>query len=203
METTLCLTHPLPLAGPGWLVFATPDSLASGDAALVAAARRGDRAAFGALYRRHARLVQAVLLARVAPDGPVGIDDLVQEVFLAAIDRLHALRDDHAFAPWLATIARRRAADWRRRRRDTVELVDSLHGAAPAADDAATAREAVAAIASLPEAYRETLMLRFVPRLTGPEIAERTGLTHGSVRVNLHRGVTLLRERLKGGGEHA
>ena len=39
------------------------------DAALVAAARRGERAAFGALYRRHARLVQAVLLARVPPDG--------------------------------------------------------------------------------------------------------------------------------------
>ncbi len=46
-------------------------------------------------------------------------------------------------------------------------------------------------------------MLRFAAGLTGPEIAERTGLTHGSVRVNLHRGVTLLRERLKGGGEHA
>ncbi|HEY6196536.1 MAG TPA: sigma-70 family RNA polymerase sigma factor [Candidatus Eisenbacteria bacterium] len=182
---------------------ATPDPLAPGDASLVGAARRGDRAAFGALYRRHARLVQAVLLARVAPDGPVGIDDLVQEVFLTAMHRLHSLRDDHAFAPWLATIARRRAADWRRRRRDTVEWEEVLEGATPPDDDAATAREAVAAIASLPAAYRETLMLRFVAGLTGPEIAERTGLTHGSVRVNLHRGVTLLRERLKGGGEHA
>ena len=177
-----------------------PEPLALGDATLVAAARRGDRAAFGALYRQHARMVQAVLLARLPPDA---VDDLLQDVFMTAMDKLQALRDDHAFAPWLATIARRRAADWRRRRRDTVELEEAVPGAAPEETDVASAREAVEAIASLPEAYRETLMLRFVAGLTGPEIAERTGLTHGSVRVNLHRGVALLRERLKGPDEHA
>lgn len=47
-----------------------------------------------------------------------------------------------------------------------------------------------------PEAYRETLLLRLVEGLTGPEIAERTGLTAGSVRVNLHRGMALLRAAL-------
>jgi len=62
----------------------------------------------------------------------------------------------------------------------------------------AEAEWAIAAIASLPEAYRETLMLRLVAGLDGPEIAARTGLTHGSVRVNLHRGIALLRERLGG-----
>jgi RNA polymerase sigma-70 factor (ECF subfamily) len=54
----------------------------------------------------------------------------------------------------------------------------------------------LAAIRRLPEAYRETLVLRLVEGLTGPEIAERTGLTPGSVRVNLHRGVAMLREAL-------
>jgi RNA polymerase sigma-70 factor, ECF subfamily len=48
----------------------------------------------------------------------------------------------------------------------------------------------------LPETYREPLMLRLVEGMTGPEIAERTGLTSGSVRVNLFRGMQLLRERL-------
>ena len=56
----------------------------------------------------------------------------------------------------------------------------------------------LATIRSLPEAYRETLTLRFVEGMTGPEIALRTGLTEGSVRVNLHRGMKLLRERLEG-----
>jgi RNA polymerase sigma-70 factor (ECF subfamily) len=46
-------------------------------------------------------------------------------------------------------------------------------------------------------------MLRFVAGLNGPEIAERTGLTHGSVRVNLHRGVELLRKKLNEGSSHA
>jgi RNA polymerase sigma-70 factor (ECF subfamily) len=176
---------------------AAPEPAPAVDAPLVAAARRGDRAAFGALYRRHARLVQAVLLARVAPDS---VADLVQDVFLVAMDRLHALRDDDAFAPWLATIARRRAADWRRRRRDTVPLEETFaeapsRGTEP--EEAYDARAAIAAIRSLPEAYRETLMLRFVAGLNGPEIAARTGLTHGSVRVNLHRGVEMLRKKLR------
>jgi len=57
----------------------------------------------------------------------------------------------------------------------------------------------LAEVRRLPEAYRETLVMRFVEGLTGPEIAELTGLTPGSVRVNLRRGVELLRARLKGG----
>jgi RNA polymerase sigma-70 factor (ECF subfamily) len=61
------------------------------------------------------------------------------------------------------------------------------------------ARLLLTEVRRLPEAYRETLVLRFVEGLTGPEIAELTGLTPGSVRVNLHRGVELLRARLKGG----
>src|SRR5882672_10614972 len=176
METLACSPTALLLAGRDRRMADAPEPLALGDAPLVAAARRGDRKAFGALFRLHARMVQAVLLARVPPDG---VDDLVQDVFVTAMDKLQTLRDDRAFAPWLATIARRRAADWRRRRRDTVELEETMPGAAHAEDDVASAREAVEAIASLPEAYRETLMLRFVAGLTGPEIAERTGLTHG------------------------
>ena len=52
-------------------------------------------------------------------------------------------------------------------------------------------------IRSLPEAYRETLVLRLVEGMTGPEIAKRTGLTAASVRVNLHRGMKMLREQLE------
>jgi len=135
-------------------------------AGLVAAARRGERAAFGALYERHARFVQAILLARVAPDA---VPDLVHDVFLSAMSRLDSLRNDASFAPWLATMARNRAADWRRRRRDTVEL-DPEHPA-EATPDAHDSRAALAVLATLPEAYRETMLLRFAAGLSGPEIA--------------------------------
>jgi RNA polymerase sigma-70 factor (ECF subfamily) len=61
----------------------------------------------------------------------------------------------------------------------------------------AEALAALAAIQSLPEAYRETLVLRLVEGMTGDEIARRTGLTPASVRVNLHRGMKRLREVLE------
>jgi RNA polymerase sigma-70 factor (ECF subfamily) len=54
----------------------------------------------------------------------------------------------------------------------------------------------LATIRTLPMAYRETLVLRLVEGMTGPEIAAQTGLTTASVRVNLHRGMKLLRQKL-------
>lgn len=60
----------------------------------------------------------------------------------------------------------------------------------------AEAAQVLAVIQRLPDAYRETLVLRLVQGLTGPEIAELTGLTADSVRVNLHRGFKLLRDAM-------
>jgi RNA polymerase sigma-70 factor (ECF subfamily) len=112
--------------------------------------------------------------------------------------RLSSLRDARAFAGWLAAIARNRARDHWRRGPDTVELKEDVRGEP---HPEAAALSVLAAIRGLPEAYRETLVLRLVEGMTGPEIAERTGLKPGSVRVNLHRGLQLLRAALaKGGG---
>ena len=163
-------------------------------AALVEAARAGDRAAFERLYHAYAPLVHGVLLARV-PYGEVS--DLVQDVFLSAFRKLGALRDPERFGPWVAIIARNRAADFYRRARATEELHEGL---AQAKSHEAEASEALEIIRSLPEAYRETLVLRLVEGMSGPEIAERTGLRPASVRVNLHRGMKLLRQKLAGAG---
>jgi RNA polymerase sigma-70 factor (ECF subfamily) len=154
------------------------------------AARSGDRAAFGELYVRYARMVHGVLLARVPRRF---VDDLVQDVFLMALGRLHTLRDPQAFGGWLAAVARHRAVDHLRAARQTVPITDEIE--APGRDDA-TALAMLALLRTLPEAYRETLVLRLVEGMTGPEIAQQTGLTEGSVRVNLHRGIKLLRERV-------
>jgi RNA polymerase sigma-70 factor (ECF subfamily) len=161
------------------------------DTADVRAAGAGDRAAFGRLYERHARLVHGILLARV-PRGDV--DDLVHEVFLQALRRLGSLRDPLAFPAWLAAIARNRARDHYRGTRDEVALPDDVPAGPHPEGEAMTV---LAAIRRLPDAYRETLVLRLVEGLRGPEIAERTGLQPGSVRVNLHRGMQLLREALE------
>jgi RNA polymerase sigma-70 factor (ECF subfamily) len=160
------------------------------DIALVHAAQNGDRASFGTLYARYARSIHGILLARV-PRAEV--DDLMQDVFLSAMNRLRSLRDPAAFAGWLAIIARNRAIDWHRQAPDTTELPETLAAKAAPASEAARALEA---IQQLPEAYRETLVLRLVEGMTGAEIAERTGLRAESVRVNLHRGMKMLREKL-------
>jgi RNA polymerase sigma-70 factor (ECF subfamily) len=168
----------------------------SGDTDLVTAARRGDRSAFGHLYDRFAPMVHGIVLSRVSA---ADADDLVHDVFLAALRQLHSLRNASAFGGWLAQIARNRARDYYRRgpQKDEVELPDSLPGAgAEGARAGAEANAALRIIQEMPEAYRETLLLRLVEGMTGPEIAARTGLAHGSVRVNLHRGMRLLRERL-------
>jgi RNA polymerase sigma-70 factor, ECF subfamily len=158
---------------------------------LVAAVRRGDRTAFGRLYDLYGRMVHGVLLARAPRDD---VEDLVQEVFLKALRQLASLRDPRAFGAWIARIARNTATDHARRRPQTVELPEDLASPAPA--DPGEARRVLRLIRALPEAYREPLVLRLVEGMSGPEIAERTGLTPGSVRVNLHRGFSLLRERL-------
>lgn len=157
---------------------------------LVRAVLDGDRDCFSRLYDLYAPLVHGILLARV-PRAEV--DDLVQDIFLHAYKKLHTLRDSAAFGPWIAMIARNRAVDFHRRSRETVEINDDLRGSD--AHDSRAA-EILELIRSLPEAYRETLVLRLVEGMTGPEIAARTGLTAASVRVNLHRGMKLLREKL-------
>lgn len=159
-------------------------------AVLVRAVLAGDRDGFARLYNLYAPLVHGILLARV-PRAEV--DDLVQDIFLHAFKKLHTLRDASAFGPWIAMIARNRATDFHRRSRETVEINDEIRGSDTHDSKAA---EILELIRNLPEAYRETLVLRLVEGMTGPEIAARTGLTAASVRVNLHRGMKLLREQL-------
>src|SRR5689334_7317997 len=81
-------------------------------ARLVRSAQSGDGDAFAQLYQRFARMVHGVVLARIARTE---VDDVVQDVFMAAYQRLGELREPAAFGGWLAAIARNRAADHGRR----------------------------------------------------------------------------------------
>ena len=157
---------------------------------LVKAVLSGERDRFARLYEMYAPMVHGILLARV-PRGEV--EDLVQDIFLHALRKLDTLRDPAAFGPWIAMIARNRAMDFYRGSRETIEVTEEMAVVRP---PDRTAKEILGMICRLPEAYRETLVLRFVEGMTGPEIAARTGLTPASVRVNLHRGMKLLREKI-------
>jgi RNA polymerase sigma-70 factor, ECF subfamily len=166
------------------------------DATFVRAAQQGDTEAFGQLYSRYARMVHGILLGRVRH---VDVEDLVQEVFLRALPRVRELRDTSRFGSWLAAIARNLAVDYYRRSQTRPESDACDPDEHPAKSNVSSSGEAVEildCIRILPEAYRETLILRLVEGMTGPEIAAKTGLSPGSVRVNLHRGMNRLRQKL-------
>ena len=168
------------------------------DGALVTAARDGDRAAFGLLYHRYARMVHGILLCRVPPRE---VDDLVQDVFVLALRQLRGLRETSRFGGWLATITRNRANDYYRKAIPEELVTQPVEDDPPETrtTDHVAEQQAAAILAvlrTLHEAYREPMTLRLDEGKTGPEISARMGLTHGSVRVNLCRGMQKLREKL-------
>ncbi|MGE3175530.1 MAG: RNA polymerase sigma factor [Planctomycetota bacterium] len=179
------------------------DPVLASTAALVQQLQSGEDAAFAALYRAFAGVVHGIALAH----GPRGAaEDVTQDVFMRAYLRRNELRDPAAFPGWLCTVARNAAVQARRKARRRQARapradVNGVASAAPGPERAAIAADdagrVLDCIAELPAAYRETLVLRLCEGLGGAEIAARTGRTHGSVRVNLTRGMALLRPLLR------
>jgi len=163
-------------------------------ASLVHAARDGDRNAFAVLYDHHVRFVHTLLLGYAPPDD---VPDLAQEVFLAAWLRIGTLRDAAAFPGWLGAIARNLGRMHVRVQRDHVSLTPDIRSRHVEPEDVLDAERALALINTLPETFREPLLLRLVDGMDGEEIAACLDMTHAAVRVNLHRGMKRLRELLE------
>ena len=162
---------------------------------LVIEAQRGNRAAFATIYERFHRVVHAIALARV-PYADAG--DVVQDVFAEVWLKMTTLREPAAFPGWIVTLARRRAIDHARKRPPrAADLATADLAVSP--PPRAEAMAALEAILALPDTYRETIIMRAVEGLSSTDIAERTGMTPESVRVHLHRGMKLLRDKLDGG----
>ena len=190
----LSIVSPAPESSRQPAALSLVSSEKSNEIHLVELAQSGDSKAFTLLYERYSRMVHGIILARVPRHEA---DDLVQDVFLFAWRKLSTLREAAAFGGWLGMIARNRAMDYHRQKHESEELTDNAAESLTASPShKAEAMAALEIIKSLPEAYRETLMLRLVEGMTGPEIAEQTGLTADSVRVNLHRGMKMLKEKL-------
>lgn len=169
------------------------------DALLVAAARRGDPAAFDALYRRHATRVAGVCRRRV-PSGDV--DDVVQEAFARAFGRLETLDDGDRFGAWVRTIAVRVCADAGRTTRVGIgsSVPDVADVTVAAVDESVIEREdarrAVAGLQVLKQRDSHALWLRDALELPVSRIANDLGLTEGSTRVLLARARRRVREAL-------
>jgi len=170
----------------------------SEDAALVARALEGDRAAYRALYDRHRPAAWRVARSFGAFDDD-DVEDVIQEGFVRAFRSLATLKDRPRFGPWLLTTVRNRALSRLARRRAGADLVDELSREAETAlpgDEVFPDLEAEAeldvvrrVIAGLPDGpEKETVHLFYVEgQLSAREIAERLGVGKSAITMRLER----------------
>ena len=186
------------------------------DEALVRKSMNGDRASFEELVRRTARLVFSRVFLEV---GDVHrAEDLVQETFLVAWRSIRQVSEPSGFRSWLFTIAHSVVVDAARREsrkkrlpsrnREEADVIGTIAAAevspAAAAEKNEERENVLSVLRSLPEEYRMPLMLRYIGGADYQTIGQQLGLTNGSLRGMLSRGLSMLRSRLtKFGGADA
>jgi RNA polymerase sigma-70 factor (ECF subfamily) len=158
----------------------------------------GDQRAFAELYERHRRAVFTFLLHLTG--ARPSAEDLLQEAFLRVWRSRGEYRASGQFRSWVFTIARHLGMDRFRRQGltwedDPAALETAVAGETP--DRRVEARDELArvqrALAELPPAQREVIVLARLAGLNAGEVAQVTGSTPGAVRVQLHRALQKLR----------
>jgi RNA polymerase sigma-70 factor (ECF subfamily) len=170
------------------------------DAILVERARRGEAEAFEALVRRHYRAAYAVALASLG--SAMDAEDVCQDSFVRAIERLDGLRRPERFAAWLLQIVRNRARNYHnyRRVRSTTPLeavsTASEEDTARASEQSDLQEDLESALSELSEIQREIVLLHDMEGWKHREIAERLDMSEGMSRQHLMVARRTLRERL-------
>lgn len=164
-------------------------------------ARDGDRGAFERLVRRHLRAAHRLALSRT---GDVhDADDVCQDAFLRALEKLEECREPRSFRSWLLAIVRNRAADLARAggraRRESLEEVGAADAGRLASDPtpAAGIGEPLAgAIDSLPDRQRRVVLMHDYEGWSHREVAEELDIAVGTSRYHLHEARKRLRQEL-------
>lgn len=186
-----------------------PEAGEPSDEAMMERFCQGDAAAFDVLFARHRRPLHG-FFRRMAGSGAAA-DDLLQVTFLHLVKARARFAQGERFKPWLYAIARNAARDYlrlahhREQGGEAAELsVAQAHAAeGPEPVDAAELEALRRALAELPVAYREAVVMHQLEGLSFGEIARAVGATPGAVKVRAHRGYVRLRAalaRLRGEG---
>lgn len=163
------------------------------DSSLLVAAQSGDPQALAGLLkiaqpdiRRYARRN-----CRTASD----IDDAVQETLILLYRKIRSLRAVESFSYWLFRVVDRVCLRLARRLMGIQTAIDELEDQVlSVATDATLRMDLVSAIESLPEQYRQVIIMRDVSELTVEEIAQQLAITRPTVKARLHRARLLVRE---------
>jgi RNA polymerase sigma-70 factor, ECF subfamily len=172
---------------------------------LLARAQGGDAEAFDGVVRRH--LARARVVAMRLMQNAEDADDLVQDAFLRALERLGTFDLERPFEPWFTRVLVNLGLDLLRRRaaRATephdVELVADEATADSQAERAELRQALRGALERLPARQRLIVSLFEIDGLGTGEVAERLGVTQVTVRWHLHQARQTLREALKGWAE--
>jgi RNA polymerase sigma-70 factor (ECF subfamily) len=166
---------------------------------LISAAQLGDEQAFRSLYERSVDRVYALCLRLAADPGLA--EELTQDVFVRAWEKLKTFRGESAFSTWLhrltvnVVLTEKRARGRREKRVFTSEVLEDLErpGGSPAPG---TRMDLEQAIASLPPGARAVFVLHDVEGYQHEEIAEMSGMASGTSKAQLFRARRLLREML-------
>ncbi len=170
----------------------------SDDASLLAAWRAGDRRAGRALVDRHFAAIHRFFHNKVA----VGVEDLVQQTFLACTEARSGFRGEGNFRAWLFGIANNvLRMHLRAKHGDPDPATQSIHDLGPSPSAVALARSEqrllLEALRRIPLDYQVALELHFWEELSGSEIAETLGIPEGTVRTRLRRGRLALAEQVR------
>lgn len=181
-----------------------PSTIGEENAAALESVRRaqaGDVDAFEVLYRQHAGRIYALCLRLRAGDSN-DATELMQDVFIRAWRGISTFRGDAAFGSWLHRLAvntmLENARGEHRRIARVLPMDDTsrLEGAARSSG-VDLRMDMEEAIASLPQGARLAFVLHDVEGYQHQEIAERLGVSVGTIKAQLHRARRLLRERLE------
>jgi RNA polymerase sigma-70 factor, ECF subfamily len=174
-----------------------PAPTPSPSATLVARAQAGDQASFEALYRRQVGRIYALCLRMTG--NRMAAEELTQQVFVRAWERLDGFRGDASFGTWLHRLAVNVVLGDRRSQGRRVARFEPT----PDPDDhrAPTRPDGIgldleAAIAVLPPKARTVFVLHDVQGMSHPEIAQSMGISAGTSKGQLHRARSILREAL-------
>lgn len=168
----------------------------------VSHARQGDTRAFERLYRAHRDRIYA-LCWRLSGGNAAVAEDLLQDAFVRAWNKLHLFKGESSFGTWMHRLAANVALSDRRIRLRRVRreqpMDEGTERTATGARDVSAALRAdlEKAIGALPERARTVLVLYDIEGYQHQEIAEMTGMAVGSSKAQLHRARKLVREALE------